>query len=313
MRWLALQLTVAIAMAPALAAVAAPATGDLHLHHVLADTGETIPYRLFVPSSYDGSKPFPLVVVLHGSSTTADDVMDIPALRAIAEQRSVIVLAPQGYNAFGSYGDLYPVIVTREAASQAANLLAASRPGANPPKGMTRPPSEAPPAAPDDAAELAPNGLTDPHIAKLSEEDVMAVLALVRKDYRIDSDRIYLMGNSMGGMGTEYLAVRYPEVWAAIAPSGGPFAAWSYPYFRLREGHIAALFVQGDHDQYAHWTWYDRIVRRARAEGVNADLLVVKDASHSTAWIKALPQIFDFLLSHRKSESYASARAAALP
>jgi poly(3-hydroxybutyrate) depolymerase len=275
------------------------ATGDLHESYVFAQTHETIPYRVYVPHSYDGSRTYPLVVVLHGSSSTADDVMQVPGLKDIAEQRNVILLAPQGYSAFGGYGDIYPVVVTRAAASQVDALLAASRPGAHPPKGMTRPGAQVAPAAVDDYAELKMNGLTDPHVSQWSEEDTLNVLARVRAAYRIDATRIYLMGNSMGGGGVAYLAARYPEIWTAIAPSGGPFAAWSYPYSQLREHHISALFVHGDRDEYSNWKWSQAIVERAQHEGVDAQLLVVAGGSHVQAWRMVLPQTFDFFLKHQ--------------
>ena len=39
--------------------------------------------------------------------------------------------------------------------------------------------------------------------------------------YRIDTNRVYLTGNSLGGSGTWYLAENYPEKFAAIAPING--------------------------------------------------------------------------------------------
>src|SRR5262245_47718284 len=60
---------------------------------------------------------------------------------------------------------------------------------------------------------------TDPeNLAELSEKDVMNVLEIVRKEYTIDPDRIYLMGHSMGGGGTWHLGIKYPDVWAGLAP-----------------------------------------------------------------------------------------------
>ena len=38
---------------------------------------------------------------------------------------------------------------------------------------------------------------------------------------QVDKDRIYVMGLSMGGMGTFDLAIRYPEVFAAAVPICG--------------------------------------------------------------------------------------------
>ena len=46
------------------------AVNDLRVQHrsyVMEETGETIPYALFVPSSYDPSTPSPLMVSLHGA------------------------------------------------------------------------------------------------------------------------------------------------------------------------------------------------------------------------------------------------------
>ena len=39
--------------------------------------------------------------------------------------------------------------------------------------------------------------------------------------YRVDTNRIYLTGASLGGSGTWYLAVKYPDKFAAIAPMSG--------------------------------------------------------------------------------------------
>jgi len=298
---LALFLLFTLLDAGVIAATAPPETGDLHRSYLLPEANETIEYRLYIPKTYDGTHAYPLIVVLHGSSTTASDVMQVPGLREQAERRKVILLAPQGYNAFGGYGDIYPVVVTREAAAQADALLLASRPGANAAHGMTRPSADAQPAAAEDYAELKINGLTDPRVSRLSELDTLNVLTRVRSEYRIDPARIYLIGNSMGAGGVAYLAARYPQLWAAIAPSSGPFAAWSYPYFQLREQHIAALFIHGDQDEYSHWKWSQEIVARARREGVDARLLVVPGGSHVQAWRTVLPQTFDFLLAHRRS------------
>ena len=45
-------------------------------------------------------------------------------------------------------------------------------------------------------------------------QSAMEILALVQKDYSIDADRIYLAGQSMGGLAAWALLQRYPELWA---------------------------------------------------------------------------------------------------
>ena len=52
---------------------------------------------------------------------------------------------------------------------------------------------------------------------KRSEQDVMNVFELVRKEFNVDGNRIYLWGHSMGGAGTYHLARKYPDLWTALA------------------------------------------------------------------------------------------------
>lgn len=52
----------------------------------------------------------------------------------------------------------------------------------------------------------------------IPEKDVYDVLADVKRRFRIDEDRVYLTGLSMGGGGTLWLALTRPGIWAAIAP-----------------------------------------------------------------------------------------------
>lgn len=51
--------------------------------------------------------------------------------------------------------------------------------------------------------------------------DALEVLELARNKLQPDPQRIYLTGHSMGGHGTWFLGVTYPDKWAAIAPCAG--------------------------------------------------------------------------------------------
>ena len=52
----------------------------------------------------------------------------------------------------------------------------------------------------------------------LGGDDVMRVIADVRRAYDVDPDRISLTGLSMGGGGTWEIGLRHPELFAALAP-----------------------------------------------------------------------------------------------
>ncbi|MCB9208925.1 MAG: prolyl oligopeptidase family serine peptidase [Ignavibacteriales bacterium] len=64
--------------------------------------------------------------------------------------------------------------------------------------------------------------------------DALEVLNIAKKKFNADENRIYLTGHSMGGHGTWYLGVNYPDQFAAIGPSAGWISLWSYRY-RERE------------------------------------------------------------------------------
>jgi pimeloyl-ACP methyl ester carboxylesterase len=58
---------------------------------------------------------------------------------------------------------------------------------------------------------------------------LVKMLKGIINNYRVDEERIYLTGLSMGGFGTWMTAMRYPELFAAIAPvcgGGDPSTAW---------------------------------------------------------------------------------------
>ncbi len=79
---------------------------------------------------------------------------------------------------------------------------------------------------------LIPYGRRNTDFQGVGEVDVLAATEEAQKLYRVDPDRIYLMGVSMGGMGTWDIGLRYPHKWAALAPISGQtdmFIWWQWP------------------------------------------------------------------------------------
>ena len=81
-------------------------SGDFKRHYLLESANEIMPYRMYVPSSYDPSRGAPLIVALHGLGGTENSFFenyeaDFPRL---AEQHGYIVAAPLGFRVDGSYG-----------------------------------------------------------------------------------------------------------------------------------------------------------------------------------------------------------------
>lgn len=95
-----------VCLAAALAAscpshAADPARGpaDLALTFRSPASGRDQPFRLYLPSGYDGQKPMPLLVALHGTSGDHNKYFDHPAYgdgiyRREAEKRGIVLLCP---------------------------------------------------------------------------------------------------------------------------------------------------------------------------------------------------------------------------
>ncbi|MFE4972658.1 alpha/beta hydrolase family esterase [Kitasatospora sp. NPDC056651] len=67
-----------------------------YLHQSYDSAGDVYDYSLYVPSGYDPGTPSPLVVLLHGCNSTADQRAQSSAFNEVAEQRHAIVLYPDG-------------------------------------------------------------------------------------------------------------------------------------------------------------------------------------------------------------------------
>jgi len=62
-------------------------------------------------------------------------------------------------------------------------------------------------------------------VAKI--ESIKKFIDQMIEKYSVDTNRIYLCGLSMGGFGTWYTAMAYPDLFAAIAPCCGGGMAWN--------------------------------------------------------------------------------------
>jgi predicted esterase len=222
-------------------------TGDFKRHYFLTDAGEIMPYRLYIPANYDGSRAFPMVLALHGLGGTEDSMFGTN-YRVIpeGEKRGYIIAAPLGYRIDGGYGR---------------------------------------------------NMGGDSKRSKFSEQDVMHVLELVRKDYKIDDQRIYLLGHSMGGIGTWVLGAKYPQIWASLAPISGVSDPRTVEIMR----HIPEVVVHGDADNTVPVSGSRNMVAEMKKLGVDVKYIEVPGGSHTSVPGPNMSAIFDFFDTHKKS------------
>lgn len=202
------------------------AKGDQHRTYDLPAAKKAMPYRMYVPTAWDGQSSLPLILMLHGAGSDENRYMDMNSKQAerLAEQHGYVVVSPLGYSPMGAYG----TPLRLPAVFGQPEVAAKQR------EGVT-----------SDAE----------HTLELSEKDVINVLEIVLNEYPINRSAVFLAGHSMGSGGTWYLGAKYSKYWRAIAPMSGPFVDQThYPWERLKsipimmsEGTLATPSLQGSH------------------------------------------------------------------
>jgi len=130
-----------------------------------------------------------------------------------------------------------------------------------------------------------------------AEKDVMDVLAEVRRDYKVDSSRIYLMGHSMGGYGTWSVAISHPDVFAALGPiSGGGNAA-----AMEKIKNIPEYVTHGDHDPTVNVNQSRMMVAAGKKLGAPITYNEVPGGTHISVAEPAFAPMFDFFAKQAKS------------
>jgi predicted peptidase len=256
--------------------------GEQDRSYEFPGSGETIAYHLYVPAKWNSSMKLPLVIVTHGAGQASNAPfkrpMANPTLAKTAEERGYIVAAVTGYHAnatgVGGWNVPYKMLVVPRPASAE---------GARP--------------TPGGAAAQIPATAQD---FERAEQDVLFVTDLVAKEYNVDRQRIYLMGNSSGGSAVWAYAAKFPKRWTAISPSAAPLEDATFPYEKLKK--VPVLVVHGDMDTSMVFDGSKAMAEHAKAKGVDATWLPVTGGMHVDAWAQpaVIEQIFDFFDAHKK-------------
>ena len=235
------------------------AKGDQHRSYRFAEANTNAPYRLYVPTNWDGQSKLPLVMFLHGAGSDENAYLDQnnKQMVTLAQQHGYLLVSPLGDQ--GAYG----------------NFLRLS----------------APFGKPEEAAKLIAQITTESERTnELSEKDVINVLELVLAEYPIDRAAMFLTGHSMGSGGTWYIGGKYAGYWKGLAPMSGPFVQESgYPWADVRP--IYLLVTEGTQTPSLEGSralrdWLNRNAFMAEYKEVNAD--------HAGMVKLVLPDVFDF-------------------
>ena len=129
-----------------------------------------------------------------------------------------------------------------------------------------------------------------------SEKDVLEVLRLMKSAYNVDDSRIYLIGHSMGAIGTWALAAKYPQTWAALVA----FAGTGSPALAESMKSIPQFVVHGDADNTVNVSGSRNMVAALKKLNANVTYLEIPGGSHTDVVVPNLEKAFDFLASQRK-------------
>ena len=209
--------------------------------------GSVQPYSLLVPPEYDGTKPFPLLVVLHGAH--------VKECIGCYKMRDWVIIA-------------------------------------------------------------TPYGRGNTGYREIGTNDVFRVIEEIKKHYNIDQNRIYLAGHSMGGHGTWYLGMHYPDRWAALNPMSGygdyrlwkeNIPDWQVPLYEDRSAiffvenalHLPVFIIHGARDEEV---CVEQSRRMAGAlEELGYEVVYDEHPDKPHWWGMDFPEAIAFLKKHRRS------------
>jgi hypothetical protein len=124
----------------------------------------------------------------------------------------------------------------------------------------------------------------------------------VNDKYRIDTNRVYLTGFSLGGAGTWYIAAKYPDKFAAIAPMSGFTSHMDYIDNNIDKLIDMSIWAfHGKIDNVVPFEETERIIKKL--DGKNKDLRfsVEPEVGHWINWLVYPNQeLYDWFLKYDK-------------
>jgi len=221
------------------------------------EKGESLPYRLLRPAGYDAGTAYPLVVFLHGMGERGSD------------NESQLINGASELFASDAAMAQYPAVVIVPQCPDGEDLSLASW------------------------SNWEPDGEPITRPTRL----VLEIVEAAREEFRIDGDRLYVGGLSMGGFGTWNIIQEHPDLFAAAFPiCGGGDPA--------KAGRIAALPIwvfQGARDDVVPPERSREMVTALQEAGGHPGYSEYPDVGHDS-WTCAFeePRLMAWLFGQRR-------------
>jgi dienelactone hydrolase len=273
-RWVGALVLWCVLVVPAVGQSATTATRWEVRTYVMPETGDTIPYGVYLPRGYDASRRYPLVVGLHGAGGDHLSVMRYAGMLDAADKHGAILVTPLGYDRAGGYG-AFTVLNACERAGDAPAFC----------EGRII------------AGMVARRRTLPPNRDALSEQDVLNVVDRAIADLAVDTSRVVLWGHSMGGGGTYHIASRHPgrfKALAVVAPAPPPSREALQAI-----GNVPILVIHGDADDTVPVASSRLTIAMMRQLGIRPEYVEVAGGDHGRIIARdpaMVERVFRFLL-----------------
>ena len=220
---------------------------------------EGMPYRFLLPENYDPKKSYPLILNLHGRGGIGDDnetqMRNWTAVfvdKAWRKKYPCIVVAPQSWDSWAIFNERIPELSDEQIASFGPiwkERLDAGRYG------------------------------TD-FVSTGSLSMAFLLVDKISRDYSVDTKRIYVMGHSMGGMGSWNAVWAAPERFAAAIPSAGGIPPWKD---KTRFKDVPIWVFHGEADPTVPFEFSKEIYDAIKAMNGNMKFTTLRDVKHNSS------------------------------
>ena len=224
---------------------------------------DTLLYRELTPLTIEEGKEYPLVLFLHGAGERGDDNI------AQLKHGAAMFTNPVNREEYPSFviipqcpADYYWPTIQRPLDMHVDNPF------------------------PLDPEMSMPLALTKELLDKVIDE------------YPIDKNRIYIIGLSMGGMGTFEMTIRYPDLFAAAVPICGGV---NTERFNGYESQTAFRIFHGDADVVVPVQLSRDAYTKLKEEHINVEYIEFPGVNHDS-WTPAfnLPDFMEWLFNQTK-------------
>jgi predicted esterase len=255
--------------------------------YLFTDTGEMLPYAVFVSSNIKKGEKAPLVLALHGFSGNHGTFMRRQCVEE-AEKNGYIMVGAMGYSPTAPFG--------MQMRMPGPPKIDAEAPGdPNGPASSARP---KPKTFMYTGGDIGGKKEKDPaKVTELSEKDTMNVLNMALKEFNIDKNRIYLMGHSMGGGGALHIAEKYSDIWAAVA--GVAPATFGFEWNAdMKLKNLPLLIIVGENDTLVKGA--EQVADQLKGLGFKVEYKSLPGLDHGEIIGGSMPDVFEFFNRHKK-------------